>query len=308
MTLQDDAAARAVDDIRGDATAREERPAAARDALAAVALPVGNLNEALPHLRRPFSPAAIRFKVQAAFPKGNPQKAVIVAYIDARLVIERLNAVVGGAWAAEYAAVAAKDTLLRCDLTVFGVTRRDVGESTKKMSKDLISDALKRAAVHFGVGVSVYALPQVTWRQTDHPAELEPRGEGDKKTLALTDRGHARLRGSYEEWLEAYGSKDFGPALDHGDVLSDVDAEAMVALDGEEAFEPAPPPELTDERAEVLKERARAAYTAISADATARRSFAPATFQAWLTGAWHSHEELERLVAHVEQRRVELVG
>jgi hypothetical protein len=42
-----------------------------------------------------------------------------------------------------------------------GVTRTDVGESTEGLSKDLVSDALKRAAVPFGVGVSCYALPEI---------------------------------------------------------------------------------------------------------------------------------------------------
>src|SRR5690606_7091142 len=59
-------------------------------------LPVATLAEAIPHLRRPFTPEAIRFKVQSVFKKqdGTPFACLIVPYIDARLASERLNRVV----------------------------------------------------------------------------------------------------------------------------------------------------------------------------------------------------------------------
>ena len=50
------------------------------------------------HLRRPFEPAAVRWKVQSV----GDGYGIVVAYIDARLVVERLNAVVGGEWSDEY--------------------------------------------------------------------------------------------------------------------------------------------------------------------------------------------------------------
>jgi hypothetical protein len=66
---------------------------------AAVDLPVTSLNDALPMLRRPFTPAAVKFKVQRKLGEAGVQ---IVGYIDARLVIERLNLVVGDQWSASY--------------------------------------------------------------------------------------------------------------------------------------------------------------------------------------------------------------
>ena len=58
---------------------------------------------------------------------------------------------------------------LECRLTVCGVTRSDVGtvEPGSKAgsdTKDLYSDALKRAAVQFGVGAFLYRFPQVQAR------------------------------------------------------------------------------------------------------------------------------------------------
>jgi hypothetical protein len=55
-----------------------------QDALDRGRLPVQTLAEAIPHLRRPFTPEAIRFKVQSVFKQqdGTPFGCLIVAYID----------------------------------------------------------------------------------------------------------------------------------------------------------------------------------------------------------------------------------
>lgn len=150
---------------------------------------------------------------------------MIVAYIDARLVIERLNKVVPDMWTEAYSDPIPlnKGAMMWCHLTVGGITHSDVGESPKGMSKDLISDALKRAAVHFGIGVSIYALPQIKLFYGDGDKRLEKRqvsdGKGGKKpTLILTEYGHDKLRQGYAQWLETHGVELFGEPLDHGDV------------------------------------------------------------------------------------------
>src|SRR5690349_6945117 len=84
-------------------------------------LPVGTLAKALPHLRRPFTAEAVKFKVQTAWQGGG----MVVAYIDARLVVERLNAVIGDNWAASYET--AGQGLMWCYLTLDGTTRSDIG-------------------------------------------------------------------------------------------------------------------------------------------------------------------------------------
>jgi hypothetical protein len=189
-------------------------------ALDRVRLPVSTLRDAIPHLRRPFTPEAIRFKVQSVFKQqdGTPSGCLIVAYIDQRLATERLNRVIPDKWSATFEPVAGTK-LMWCRLTIDGVSRVDVGESPKGFSKDLVSDALKRAAVPFGVGVSCYALPQITINVSDARDRIKIRGKGEKRTIVLTDYGHETLRTGYARWLEAHGIDRFGPPLDHGDVV-----------------------------------------------------------------------------------------
>lgn len=192
-------------------------------------LPVQTLAEAIPHLRRPFTPEAIRFKVQTVF--GDNYGCLVVAYIDQRLVTERLNRVIPS-WSAEYKP-GATEKFMWCRLTIDGVSRTDIGESRKGLSKDLVSDALKRAAVPFGVGVSCYALPQIKLMMSESHGRIELRGKGDKQTIALTEHGMVKLREGYAKWLEEHGVKRFGPPLDHGDVVGATIAEEYEIGQGE---------------------------------------------------------------------------
>lgn len=174
-------------------------------------LPVDSFKDAAPLLRQPFTPAAVKFKVQATWPKDNPDSALIVSYIDARLAVERLNKVCPHLWSDAYTPVDAKT--MWCHLTVDGVTRSDVGEGEKK---GLVSDALKRAAVKFGVGVSLYATTKIILSLKD--GHLKSVTASGKKSLALTPKGEQRCRDIYAQWLKEHGSKAFGEPLDHGDV------------------------------------------------------------------------------------------
>lgn len=172
--------------------------------------PVESFASAAPHLRRPFTPAAVKFKVQATWPKDNPTGGLVVAYIDARLVVERLNLVCPHLWADFYEP--ANGGLL-CRLTVDGITRTDIGEG---QVKGLYSDALKRAAVKFGVGVSLYAIPQSFISTEDGTAKQKRTSKG--LTLELTPKGDQQIRAAYTRWLNEHGTKAFGEPLDHGDV------------------------------------------------------------------------------------------
>lgn len=267
-------------------------------------LPVDSLNAALPHLRRPFSAEAVRWKVQSTWPSGKGAKkgAVLVAYVDARLVVERLNAVVGGEWTADYKPTSKPD-LMQCELTVLGVTRRDVGQSPKQLSKDLVSDALKRAAVQFGVAVSVYALPQSAWPLSRAGDGLKVIAAGtDRESLALTPSGHASLKVGYQEWLVSVGESHFGPVLDHGDVdwVSELPAEAPAEEEQDETAETpvAVPEALQDDEARDLRARVEQAYQELRV--MDRRVLLPAAFQAELKAALGSHEQLRELLTRVQ--------
>jgi hypothetical protein len=204
---------------------------------AAVAFPVDSFREAAPHLRRPFTPQAVKFKVQATWPKDNPTGGLIVAYIDARLAVERLNLIVPHLWHDDYEPAG---KFLGCALTVDGITRRDVGQELMNL-KGLYSDAFKRAAVKFGVGVSLYAIPKMMLNVSD--GHLKPRRTRDGASLELTPAGEKYVRSLYSRWLSEHGVQAFGEPLDHGD--SD-DAQGDAEVDAAEHAEtgdhtPAPP-------------------------------------------------------------------
>src|SRR5512146_307507 len=145
--------------------------------------------EILEQLRKPFPAAKISFKVQTKpSEKGN---SLVVAYIDARDVMERLDDVVGPDGSDRYEK-AGTDKGLVCYLTVCGVTRADVGDDDNENEpvKSAYSDAFKRAAVKFGIGRFLYDLPKM-W------AKAKPAG----KSFVLEDGEVDRLRRQVDDFL-----------------------------------------------------------------------------------------------------------
>lgn len=171
--------------------------------------PCASLAEALKHLRRPPTPEAVRFKIQNAA----GAHAQVAAYVDARLVFDRLDLVCAECWTAEFdplpEALRPRPVdrrtgelreqpilYVRCFLTAFGVTREDVGEGEDP--KAAFSDAIKRAAVHFGVGRALYAL-EAPWLH-EGPGRDELR-RNSKGKLILDERTEGWLREQYGHWL-----------------------------------------------------------------------------------------------------------
>ena len=177
-------------------------------------LPAGSFRAAAPFLRRPYEAAAVRWKPQSLYPRdGQVKGAIIVCYIDRGLVIDRLNVVMADLWSADFEDLG-NGGLMRCALTVGGVTRVDVGEAASMKAR--YSDSLKRAAVHFGVGVSLSRVPQS--RLTVESGMLRTWGEGKGRGAQVTQKGLDYLRARYEDWLVVAGRAVFGDPLPHGDV------------------------------------------------------------------------------------------
>lgn len=96
-------------------------------------------------------------------------KAMGLAYIDARSVMARLDAVVGPAnWSFDFDVLTPDAKRVKGRLTVLGVTKCDAGEASgeDEVLKAAVSDALKRCAVHFGIGRYLYHLPP-SWAPYD---------------------------------------------------------------------------------------------------------------------------------------------
>lgn len=120
-------------------------------------------DEIIDLLAQPFEPFEVQFKPSVV--QGN--RALALAYIDARVVQDRLDKVLGVAnWQDEYVTLPDGSVVCRLRLRLGGewITKMDVGgESEQKdpgdRRKAAFSDALKRAAVKFGVGRYLYRLP-----------------------------------------------------------------------------------------------------------------------------------------------------
>ena len=162
-------------------------------------------------LRRPFTPAAVRFKVQATWPKGQPTGGQVVAYVDARLVSDRLNAVCPDDWQSDIVEGAGGAI---CRLTICGQTRTDFGKVEFVDAKGSFSDSFKRAAVHFGIAASLYQLPRMVLNVGNG---LDLRGP--KNSVVLTPQGVNNCRRTYTDWLNTVGIAEFGEPFDHGDKI-----------------------------------------------------------------------------------------
>ena len=120
-------------------------------------------------LKAPFEPDEVEWRVQGK-PTAN-NKVQLLAYIDARCVQDRLDSTVGAEnWTFKWEPVAILNgavTVAKGILTIHGVPKEDVGDSGSiEPSKSAVSDALKRAAVQWGVGRYLYELPAV-WAPLD---------------------------------------------------------------------------------------------------------------------------------------------
>lgn len=114
-------------------------------------------------LSAPFDPKDVKFKPQMV--KNN--RALAMGYIDARLIQDRLDEVLGVEnWQDRYDFLPDGSVVCRLRLKLGGrwITKTDVGSPSEQPDsgdrvKAAVSDALKRAAVKFGIGRYLYRLP-----------------------------------------------------------------------------------------------------------------------------------------------------
>jgi hypothetical protein len=115
-------------------------------------------------LAAPFAAEDIHWKPKAF--AGN--RALAIPYLNARAVMDRLDEVLGiDAWEDRYEFLAGGSAVcsLQLQLGEHVVTKQDVGGPSEQPDegdrrKAAFSDGLKRAAVKFGVGRYLYALPK----------------------------------------------------------------------------------------------------------------------------------------------------
>lgn len=124
-------------------------------------------------LRKPFPPETIHWRIGAT--TQDKSKGMALAYIDARDVMDRLDAVcTPGGWQCRY--THAQGTVV-CEIGIWaGVPMKDIvgeemrqpqwlwkadgaGATDVEAEKGSLSDAFKRAAVRWGIGRYLYDLP-----------------------------------------------------------------------------------------------------------------------------------------------------
>jgi len=121
-------------------------------------------------LAAPFADTEVKFKPQAV--KGN--RALALAYVDVRAIMDRLDKVLGVEnWQDDYQLLPDNSVMCRLRLRIGRkwITKMDVGGPSEQPDggdrlKAAFSDALKRAAVKFGIGRYLYRLPQ-QWADYD---------------------------------------------------------------------------------------------------------------------------------------------
>ncbi len=110
----------------------------------------------------PFPPEMVKWRVGATNDKENPTTGIPLAYIDARAVMDRLDAIVGPEnWWDEYVETSSGRVI--CSLSVRlreDVVKKSDGAGSTDMEgeKGGLSDAFKRAAVKWGIGRYLYGL------------------------------------------------------------------------------------------------------------------------------------------------------
>jgi len=113
-------------------------------------------------LAAPFPERVVRFKPGAFAGR----RALALPYVDVRVIEDRLDEVLGpGNWQDEYECLPGGSVTCRLKLRLDGewITKMDVGAAADHMDegdrrKAAFSDALKRAAVKYGIGRYLYRV------------------------------------------------------------------------------------------------------------------------------------------------------
>jgi len=149
-------------------------------------------------LKAPFPHEQISWRVGAT--SKDKTKAIPLAFVDARDVMERLDAVVGPQrWQALYPHANGKTS---CKIGLF-ITGNDVnqpcgewvwkengcGDSDIEAAKGAFSDAFKRAAVLWGIGRYLYDVPNI-WVEIDEWKKIKnPNDKRLKDALKSAEAG-----------------------------------------------------------------------------------------------------------------------
>lgn len=226
-------------------------------------------------LSAPFPPDALKAKPGAV----SGGRALVLFYATARAVMDRLDDVVGPAgWQDTYEFLPDGSCLCKLSLRIGGewLDKMDVGgESEQKDEGDrrkaAVSDALKRAAVKWGVGRYLYSIP-AQWadydpkkkqfvRDPQPPAEFLPKPQPREKAQQARQAVSKTAREDFERKFREAAKKGVSELEKAGKELTPAVKEHMSQADLEalkkayrEAMAEAEKAELAEEAEAILTE------------------------------------------------------
>lgn len=159
------------------------------------------MNKIFQELAKPFDPEYVKWRVARATKNGKLQ---VLCYIDARHVMDRLDAVIGPSnWQTEIEETPKGRVLCHLSLYIDNgwVKKTDgAGNTAVEGEKGAISDALKRAAVQFGIGRYLYSFGNIY-------ANPDPRFPKQiaKDEIARLQKGvYSHYKGEWEKMKAAF--------------------------------------------------------------------------------------------------------
>jgi len=140
------------------------------------------MDNILQKLREPLKITDVDFRIQSINPQGY---ATIVTYKDARVDMNRLDAICGDKWQKDYKTIEGR---LYCGVAIKiadeWIWRWDVGvDSNVEKAKGAASDAFKRACFNWGIGRELYNYPIIQLKLNQD--EFTPNGNQGKATWKL---------------------------------------------------------------------------------------------------------------------------
>ena len=193
-------------------------------------LPAQSYEDAIPFLRRPYTPNLVRGLVINA-PDIPTAPCKIGLYAIGESLMDRLNLVCGRDWDHDFEIVSERTlqvdgkTFHYCEaqaiLEVFGVVRKDIGASTAETpgqaKMNARAQAWKRTGRWHGPGQCLYGSEDFLVFRGEEPGKLHVPKSGTKphKRPYIDKACGQIIRKQYEDWLSQEGNESYGPPLDH---------------------------------------------------------------------------------------------
>jgi hypothetical protein len=177
-----------------------------------------------------FDPSEVKFKPGVV--SGN--RALAIGYVDARVIQDRLDDVLGvDGWQDDYECLPDGSVVRRLRLRLGSewITKVDVGSPSEQPDggdrlKAAFSDALKRAAVKFGIGRYLYRMPS-QWVDYDPSKRRFVRTPALPPEATPADKVKAKPSTAGRESLAATGAKE---SQAPGRTITDEERQALTEL------------------------------------------------------------------------------